>query len=181
MILVGVNQDVQNDSDSGIKPGAVAAVVIGSLAASLLLLCLVLKRRSRRTVVSNFKDVDKSDDDSLKDVESETYYSREVQIVGESGSTSSDSSGWTGKKQDESLASGFEFPRFLKVRTEREEAPTTGSVAPSLGTALPLSNEHNCSSATCKICEERRNNGIVFIRTGTMMTPGTRSTADVSL
>lgn len=169
--IVGVQQGVQNTSDSGIGPGGIIAAAAGSLVVVLLLLCLVLKRRSGR--------IKKIDENSIKDVESDTYYSRDVQVVGERESTSSGSSGWTSKKQDESYVSGHEFPYFFETQSKRE--PSTVSATSSLGTSLPTQNEHKCNSETCKICEEWRNDGVVFIKTGTVMAPGARSIADVSL
>lgn len=122
------------------------ATVIGATAgglAFLLLIVLLARRRTDADEVSHLKLNEDGEDTFIREFETtgsnpsgeEGYETRNVHVVGEADSIFS---GWTG---------------YTQHGKSGEE------------TDVPESNVHKCSSATCEVCEARRQQGIQFIPT----------------
>ena len=147
------NNNSFSKSQGGNAPAVPASVnvaaVIGASAAGLafiLLLILLVRRKNAEDEPSHLKleeDIG-ADDTFIREFETassspsrEGYETRNVHVVGEADSIYS---GWTGY-------------------THHEKG------AEELG-AHELGDVHKCSSATCEVCEQRRQQGIQFIPTG---------------
>ena len=140
-------------SQSKSKAGPYIGAAAGTLAFILLLILLVRRRRNRadEEMSSHLKLDDDDDDTFFQDVGSEgspnpEYLGREAHVVGEADSIYSHWTGYTGKK--------------------------AGDVNADKGTTTDV---HHCSSATCEICERRRQMGVDFVsaRTASLTFPPT--------
>jgi len=141
---VGQNTNDGNTSNAGTIVGATAAGL-----ALLLFLLLWAKRNKDSDEVSHLKFVE--DDDTFVneiegkngglDSDSDTE-GRRVHVVGESDSVMS---GWTGYSVDDDSVC--------------PEADQSGKLGHTMG------DVHMCSSATCEICERRRQMGVTFVKT----------------
>jgi hypothetical protein len=130
------------------------ATVIGATAGGLafvLLLVLLARRNRGDDEVSHLKlEEDENDDAFVREFATTAsspsldgdYEARNVHVVGE---TDSIFSGWTGYTAREKSA-------------EEMDMYDKGDV-------------HKCSSATCEVCEQRRQQGIQFIPTGSPIRP----------
>lgn len=139
------------DDGSGDGTATSAGTIVGATAGALALLLLLMflaKRNKDSDEVSHLKFVD--DDETYVnefegkggDSDTDSQGNRRVHVVGESDSVMS---GWTGYSVDEdSIASGGD---------------DSGKLGHHLG------DVHICSSATCELCEKRRQMGVTFIKT----------------
>ena len=141
-------------SDDNVGAGTIVGATAGGLAALLLLLFLAKRKRDGSDEVSHLKFVD--DDETYvnefegKPGDSDSDASnRRVHVVGESDSVMS---GWTGYSVDEdSLSEG--------------DGDRSGKLGHHMG------DVHMCSSATCEICEKRRQMGVTFVKTSSPPMP----------
>ena len=152
--------EVQTESDSNraISPAAPAnsavnvATLIGATAGGLafvLLLVLLVRRNQGDEEISHLKlEEDELDDTFIREIESTASSPShdeeyEARNVHVVGEADSIFSGWTGyTAKDKNEADRFD----------------RGDV-------------HKCSSATCEVCEQRRQQGIQFIPTGSPIRP----------
>ena len=126
-------------ADDSVSVATVIGATAGGLA-FLLLIVLLVRRRTDSDEVTHSKLDEDEDDTFIKEFESnpsgdEGYETRNVHVVGEADSIFS---GWTG------------YTNHGKSRDEMDARE---------------SNVHKCSSATCEVCEARRQQGIQFIPT----------------
>lgn len=131
------------------------ATVIGATAGGLaliLLIVLLVRRRQESEEVSHLKLEDEGDDTFIREFDTASnpshdgaYEPRNVHVVGEADSIFS---GWTGYTPH-----------------QRGEEDMAGLNAHERG------DVHMCSSATCEVCERRRQQGIQFIPTGSPKRP----------
>lgn len=146
---IGVAQAVGESTNDGItNAGTIVGATAGGLALFLFLL-LWAKRNKNSDEVSHLKFVEDDDTfvhefegknggfDSDSDAEG-----RRVHVIGESDSVMS---GWTGYSVDEDSVC--------------PEADQSGKLGHATG------DVHMCSSATCEICERRRQMGVTFVKT----------------
>ena len=146
------------ESNQAQKQGMRAAPFIGAAAGILtVLLGLILfaRRRNRYDIeqVSHLKlDEDEdtfyneSDDGDAKPIKHQ-YNTRDTHIVGEGDSVISNWTGYTG--------------------ANAKSSPEKYELAYRDGLMRGHSSDvHHCASATCDICEEQRQNGVTFIKTG---------------
>jgi len=146
----GVAKAVSQNSDAGTDSNA--GTIVGATAAGLALLLFLLlwaKRNKDSDEVSHLKFVE--DDETFVNefegknggLESDSdAEGRRVHVIGESDSVMS---GWTGYSVDEdSICS---------------DADRSGKLGHTMG------DVHICSSATCEICERRRQMGVMFVKT----------------
>ena len=128
----------------------------GLLTLLLLIVLLARRRRSSSDEVSHLKLDDEGDETFIREFDSNTddspYKSRRAHVVGEEDSIFS---GWTGYTKGGGSDDG-----------SRREA-----LEPHLGRAH--GDVHVCSSATCEVCERRRQQGLQFIPTGAPPRPQT--------
>lgn len=150
-----------DDFDSIISaPGAAVddsvnvATVIGASAGGLaliLLLVLLVRRTQSDEEVSHLKLDDEGDETFIREFDASSggsvnYETRNVHVVGEADSIFS---GWTGYTPNDK--NGIEVMGGLNPHEK-------GDV-------------HFCSSATCEVCERKRQQGIQFIPTGKSAPP----------
>lgn len=150
-----VNVEKGDDFDSIIDgPGAAVddsvnvATVIGASAGGLaliLLLVLLVRRTQNEDEVSHLKLDDEGDETFVREFDSasggsENYETRNVHVVGEADSIFS---GWTGY-----------------TPAGKNGVEVIGGLNPH-----EKGDVHYCSSATCEVCEQRRQQGIQFIPT----------------
>lgn len=129
-------------ADDSVNVATVIGATAGGLA-FLLLIVLLARRRTEADEVSHLKLNEDGEDTFIREFETtgsnpsgdEGYETRNVHVVGEADSIFS---GWTGYTQHNKSGEG----------TDGLE-----------------SNVHKCSSATCEVCEARRQQGIQFIPT----------------
>lgn len=150
----GVSVDTKADSDNAergpppVEDSVNVAAVIGASAGGLafiLLIVLLVRRKQAEDEVSHSKLEEDADETFIRELETTAsspsrdgnYETRNVHVVGEADSIFS---GWTGYTQHE--------------RAEDEHR------------MHELGDVHKCSSATCEVCEMRRQGGIQFIPTG---------------
>jgi hypothetical protein len=124
---------------SSSKAGAYIGAAAGTLA-FLLLLALLVRRNRSQDDLSHLKldedDDDTFDQDGASDISpNPEYLGRDAHVVGEADSIYSHWTGYTGRRPGE----------------------VTGDY--NGGTT----DVHHCSSATCEICEERRQMGVNFV------------------
>jgi hypothetical protein len=153
-----VDGDVETTSRESAKAGPYIGAAAGALA--LLLLLILLVRRNRRNdddeEVSHLKLDDDGDDTFVQEIEStgtpeRDYHSRGVHVIGESDSIMSHWTGYSGKRPME----------------------TSFEIDPSSGRLGHVSTDvHQCSSATCDVCERQRQMGVNFISTSSPSHPG---------
>ena len=141
---IEANQAQENDSI-----GPAGYLTIAAAALVLLLLALMLVRRKRRDEL--VKHVSLADDDTyLKDIEGDSNASgspgRLARVVGDGDSIGS---GWTGD--------GTQFRNF--------DSATNGMWS-GMESRPSHQDVHICSSATCEVCERRRQSGVQFIPSG---------------
>lgn len=137
--------------DDSVNVAAVIGASAGGLAL-ILLIVLLVRRRQAEDEISHLKlEEDGAGDDTfIRELETtasspsrdEGYESRNVHVVGEADSIYSGWTGYTPHEHDENEMANNE----------------TGDV-------------HKCSSATCEVCERRRQQGIQFIPTGSPARP----------
>jgi len=123
-----------------------AGVIVGAASAglALLLLLILLIRRNRNADELSHLRLDEDDDDMF---EKEIGNKRNAHIVGE---TDSIVTGWTG------------YTRDLNTSEDSSLMGPYGAGAEGhLG--HPHGDVHICSSATCDVCERRRQQGLQFI------------------
>ena len=162
---VETNEEASTGPDAAIAQNNVARSyrsrnIIGAAAGLLTLLLLIVllarRRRSSSDEVSHLKLDDEGDETFIREFDSTTddspYKSRRAHVVGEEDSIFSGWTGYTkgGGSDDGSRREGFE---------------------PHLGRAH--GDVHVCSSATCEVCERRRQQGLQFIPTGAPPRPQT--------
>ena len=129
-------------ADDSVNVATVIGATAGGLA-FLLLIVLLARRRTDAEEVSHLKLNEDGEDTFIREFETtgsnpsgdEGYETRNVHVVGEADSIFS---GWTG------------YTNHLKSVDDSD---------------LPESNVHKCSSATCEVCEARRQQGIQFVPT----------------
>lgn len=146
------------DSNQAKQQGMRAAPFIGAatglLAVLLLMVLFVRKRRYYgQEEISHLKLDDDADNDTFyngSDGNSDTlhqYNSRDTHIVGEGDSVISHWTGYTGRKAPSVDDYEMSYNRSGLMK---------GSPA----------DVHQCSSATCEICHEKRMAGVQFVKTG---------------
>jgi hypothetical protein len=155
---------IQDESSREVSEKTKAGPYIGAAAGALalLLLLILFVRRNRRNQddeeVSHLKlEDDDGDDTFIQELASDEgtperqYHSRGAHVIGETDSIFSDWTGYTGKRpMDSGYGNGMNNGRLGHVSTD----------------------VHQCSSATCEVCELRRQQGVNFIATGSPSHPG---------
>ncbi|KAL3923418.1 MAG: hypothetical protein SGILL_001673 [Bacillariaceae sp.] len=146
-IVEGESSESKETTRAGPYIGAAA----GALA--LLLILILLVRRNRRNdddeEISHLKLDDDGDDTFVQEIEStgtpdREYQTRDAHVIGESDSIFSHWTGYSGKRP---LDNSFESD-------------------PSSGRLGHVSTDvHKCASATCDLCEARRQQGVNFVST----------------
>lgn len=147
--------------DESVNVATVIGAAAGGLAMVLLLLLLV-RRNNGDEEISHMKLDDEGGEDTFirefetndsksrgSDSDDQSYNRRTEHIVGEADSIFSGWTGYTPKKEGE-------------IRRDNLRA---GMNAHERG------DVHKCSSATCEVCERRRQQGIKFIATGSPVRP----------
>ncbi len=128
-------------ADDSVSVATVIGATAGGLAL-LLLIVLLVRRKTEEDEVSHLKLDENGDDAFIREFETtassgdEGYEPRNVHVVGEADSIFS---GWTGYTPH--------------MRTDDDMDAHERDV-------------HKCSSATCEVCEAKRQQGIQFIPTG---------------
>lgn len=151
---------------SKISPGAVVGVVLAALVA-LILVLFTIRERQKNDYLSKHHQLDEHDDSTyLKDDFDGSVHNssdgglsspvsltdRKHHVLGEDDSLLS---GWTGISRDPNRYHEDEGPR---LRSFNElDVPSDRHVHGDV---------HVCSSATCEICERRRQAGVQFVPTG---------------
>jgi hypothetical protein len=150
----GTNKAI--DGNNAIKDDVNAGLVVGAAAGGLafiLLLILLIRRRNGEDELSHLKLEDEGDDTFIREfaTDSDPDSPRNIHVVGEADSLVS---GWTGYTKD----------------GPNDDLNLSGANAPGkLGHSK--GDVHVCSSATCEVCERRRQQGVQFIPTGTPPRP----------
>lgn len=130
------------DDDAGMIIGATAGAL-----ALLLLLMFLAKRNRKDDEVSHLKFVN-DDETFVQEFESKTGNDgRRVHVIGE---TDSVMSGWTGYSMDDEYS---------------QDSDRSGRLGHTKG------DVHMCSSATCEVCERKRQMGVTFVKTATPPAP----------
>lgn len=153
----GVQEEITRESAERTKAGPYIGAAAGALA--LLLLLILFVRRNRRNQdddeVSHLKlEDDDGDGTFIQELASEgtperEYRSgRDIHVIGETDSIFSDWTGYTGKRPTKD-GNGMNNGRLGHVHTD----------------------VHHCSSATCEVCELRRQQGVNFVATGSPVRP----------
>lgn len=144
---VKVSKAISGKNDAGAaKAGSVIGATAGALALLMLLMFLV-KRNRDDDEVSHLKFED-DDETFVREFESEgSEKGRRAHIIGESDSVMS---GWTGYSMEDDYS---------------RASADSGKLGHAKG------DVHMCSSATCEVCERRRQQGVTFIKTSTPPTP----------
>ena len=145
-----VTDSQQSQRNNGIGAGPFVGAATGMLAV-LLLLVLFVRRRNRydQEQVSHLKLDDDEDDDTFYNGSEASnfqneYNTRDVHIVGEGDSVVSHWTGYTGNEKPV-YRDGIMRSKYTDV--------------------------HQCSSATCEICDKKRQAGVSFISTRTASFP----------
>jgi len=142
-----------NSDGSATAAGTYVGVTAAALALFLLLMFLA-KRNRDSDEVSHLKFVDDEDtyvnefDGKNADSDSDAD-GRRVHVVGESDSVMS---GWTGYSVDDTC-------------TLASDSDQSGKLGHTMG------DVHICSSATCELCERRRQMGVTFVKTSSPPMP----------
>lgn len=138
--------------DEGINAGTAVGIAAAGLA-FLLLLILLIKRNNDSDEVSHLKLEEDNEDTFIREFattdSNPDYHTRNVHVVGEADSIFS---GWTGYNSRDGADDD-----------ELEVLP--GKLGHIQG------DVHVCSSATCEVCERKRQQGVQFIPTGTPPRP----------
>lgn len=126
-----------------------AAAGVGiAIAATAILLCALFTVRHRRRGpmgADELKPIQTSDDD---DANTEASPGRLVYVLGE----------------DDSLVAGRGF--------DGEDKPVLSSPRMSDVPSDTVGHVHLCASATCEACEKRRQSGVQFVQSNTVLPPG---------
>lgn len=153
-----VIDDNMSQQDRSMKAGPFIGAATGVLAL-LLLLVLFVRRRNRydQEEVSHLKLDESADEDTFyngSDGDSigfakHEYNSRDVHVVGEGDSIISHWTGYTGNSK-----------KFAQAN------PTEAGYQQSALVHGISTDVHQCSSATCDICAQKRQAGLNFVSTG---------------
>jgi hypothetical protein len=137
--------DENNSVDSSTRAGPYIGAAAGTLALLLLILFLVRRNQNDDDESRHLKLPDDGDDTFVKEFGSDStprdYEGRDVHVVGEEDSIFSHWTGYTGRRDG----------------VEMEYNDRLGHVSTDV---------HQCASATCEVCERRRQQGVCFIATG---------------
>lgn len=158
-VVTGIVEIDSNESAQGTRAAPFIGAATGLLALLLLLVLLVRRRkRLEESEVSHLK-LDEEDEDgtfydgSDEGMPKDEYNTRDVHIVGEGDSVVSHWTGYTGRQPPKKLTYEEEYMRsrdgLLRPASERL-----------------ASDVHQCSSATCDLCDEKVQAGVRFIKTG---------------
>jgi hypothetical protein len=155
-----------------LKAGGIAAIVIGSVGLLLILLLLVRRRRSRISADED-RHLELVDDKELigEEGDEDTYVSEEpprlTHVVGEGDSIISD---WTGR---DTAAAGMMTDDDVNKMVSGNYGPYARPEGhrSTLGEYKSSMNVHHCNSATCEICEARRQAGPLFLPSATPSPP----------
>ena len=144
--IVGSNQNQRG----GIRAGPFIGAATGMLAVLLLLVLFVRRRNRFDEQVSHLK---LDDDDTFYNGSEGTglereYETRDIHIIGEGDSVISHWTGFTGRSQQPS--DSFERDGLMRGRS---------------------TDVHQCSSATCEICDKKRQAGVHFVKTHSPTVP----------
>lgn len=144
--VIGSNQNKQG----GIRAGPFIGAATGMLAVLLLLVLFVRRRNRFDEQVSHLK---LDDDDTFYNGSEGTglereYETRDIHIVGEGDSVISHWTGFTGRSKQPS--DSFERDGLMRGRS---------------------TDVHQCSSATCEICDKKRQAGVQFVKTHSPTVP----------
>jgi hypothetical protein len=143
--------DGSNAAGSENNAGKIIGATAGALA-FLLFIMFLAKRNRNDDEVSHLKFVndDVNDDETfVQEFESKARDERDrrAHVVGESDSVVS---GWTGYSMDDEYS---------------QHSDRSGRLGHTKG------DVHMCSSATCEVCERKRQMGVTFVKTTTPPTP----------
>ena len=150
----------QNAAARGLSVPGIVGAAAGALAFVLLILLLVRRRRNQEEV-SHLKLEEEGEDTFIREFETTAsspsrdgspYKSKKAHVVGEEDSIFSGWTGYTKRGGNEGQGEDMEVEGVLGM--------THGDV-------------HVCSSATCEVCERRRQQGVQFVPTGTPPRPPT--------
>jgi hypothetical protein len=143
--------------ERAVSAGGYVGIVAGGLA-MMLLLVLLVRRRNGEDEVSHLKLEEDGEPTFIRELDTEgsspsrDYNTRKTHVVGESDSIFS---GWTGYS--------------------KEEADDDSILGPYGGAKGRLGRQHGdvhvCSSATCEVCEKRRQEGLAFVPTSSPPRP----------
>lgn len=141
------------EEDEGLNAGGAVGIAAGCLAIMLLLVLLV-KRRQDSDEVSHLKLEEEGENTFIHELDtasqpSNEYSPRNAHVVGEEDSIFS---GWTG------------YPTKDNSFDDQSEG-VEGVLGARHG------DVHHCSSATCEVCEKKRQQGLKFIGTGSPPRP----------
>ena len=137
--------DGNSDADDD-NAGTIVGAAAGALAV-LLLVVFLAKRNRDDDEVSHLKF---EDDDTYVNEFDSPGKDRRAHVVGE---TDSVMSGWTGYSIDDEYS---------------EASDDSGKLGHRKG------DVHMCSSATCEVCERRRQQGVVFVKTNSIASAPSR-------
>jgi hypothetical protein len=146
------------ESRESSKAGPYIGLAAGVLALLLLAMLLVVRNRRNNAdeEVSHLKLEDDGDETFVQELASDEgtpereYQSRGVHVIGETDSIMSHWTGYTGRRTiEDSFESELGNGRLGHLRTD----------------------VHQCSSATCEVCEQKRQQGVNFIATGSYTQP----------
>mmetsp|Transcript_11617 Transcript_11617/g.24592 ORF Transcript_11617/g.24592 Transcript_11617/m.24592 type:complete len:684 (-) Transcript_11617:1719-3770(-) len=164
----GANAVIDTDlaQSRNLKAGPFIGAATGLLAL-LLLLVLFVRRRNRNEIeqISHLKLDEEADDDtfyngsdghSIGALAKHEYNTRDIHIVGEGDSVISHWTGYTGNGRGRAKGNDYEV--------EYHKSALINGISTDV---------HQCSSATCEICAQKRQAGLNFVSTG--------ATADVCL
>lgn len=132
---------VEEESDTKTIIAATAGVL------GLLMLLMFLAKRNKGDDNMSHLKFEEDDDTFVREFEENSDKRRAAHVVGESDSVMS---GWTGHSMDDEYSQNSNDDGKL--------GHTKGDV-------------HMCSSATCEVCERKRQQGVIFIKTSTPPTP----------
>jgi hypothetical protein len=142
-------------ADEGLTAGGAVGIAAGCLAL-LLLLVLLVRRRRDSDEVSHLKLEEEGEATFIHELDSASqpsneYSPKNVHVVGEEDSIFS---GWTG------------YPAKDAAFSDDHSEGVEGILGQRHG------DVHACASATCEVCERRRQQGLQFIATGSPPRPG---------
>ena len=136
---------VDGNNSTGSDAGKIVGATAGALA--LLMLIMFLAKRNRDDEVSHLKF---EDDDTYVDEFEGPGKGRRAHVVGEADSVMS---GWSGYTMDDEYS---------------QDDSDNGKLGHTKG------DVHMCSSATCEVCERRRQQGVVFVKTNSIASTPSR-------
>jgi hypothetical protein len=152
-----IQEETSQEAGERTKAGPFIGAAAGALA--LLLLLVIFVRRSRGhqddEEVTHLKLQDDGDTTFIQELASDdgtperNYLSRGAHVVGENDSIFSDWTGYSGKRPKDANGRDRNTGRLGHISTD----------------------VHQCSSATCEVCEQRRQLGVKFIAAGSPPRP----------